>query len=79
MLVEHLVVLVAGDDADAKAVVSKLIDEIGFAPIDTGSLREGGRKQQPSSSLYNHPMTVEVAYKRLAELDKHDNTWLHGD
>jgi predicted dinucleotide-binding enzyme len=59
----------AGDDADAKAVVSKLIDEIGFTPIDIGSLREGGRKQQPGSSLYNHPMTVEVAYKRLAELD----------
>ena len=69
----------AGDDADAKAVVSKLIDEIGFTPVNTGSLREGCRKQQPGSSLYNHPMTIEVAYKRLAGLDKHDNTWLHRD
>ena len=76
---ERMVLFVAGDDPDAKAVVSKLIDEIGFTPVDTGSLREGGRKQQPGSSLYNHPMTVEVAYKRLAELDKHDNTWLHRD
>jgi hypothetical protein len=47
--------------------------------VDTGSLREGGRKQQPGSSIYNHPMTVEVAYKRLAELDKHDDIWLHRD
>ena len=76
---ERLVLFVAGDDTDAKAVVSKLIDEIGFTPVDTGSLREGGRKQQPGSSIYNDPMTVEVAYKRLAELDKHDNTWPHRD
>jgi predicted dinucleotide-binding enzyme len=76
---ERLVLFVAGDDPDAKAVVSKLIDEIGFTPVDAGSLREGGRKQQPGSSIYNDPMTVEVAYKRLAELDKHDNTWPHRD
>jgi 8-hydroxy-5-deazaflavin:NADPH oxidoreductase len=76
---ERLVLFMAGDDTDAKAVVSKLIDEIGFTPVDTGSLREGGRKQQPGSSIYNIPMTVEVAYKRLAELDKHDDTWLHRD
>ncbi len=76
---ERLVLFVAGDDPDAKAVVSKLIDEIGFTPVDTGSLRESGRKQQPGSSIYNDPMTVEVAYKRLAELDKHDNTWPHRD
>jgi hypothetical protein len=37
------------------------------------------RKQQPGSPIYNNPMTVEVAYKRLAELDKHDNTWPHRD
>ena len=76
---ERLVLFVAGDDTDAKAVVSRLIDEIGFTPVDTGSLREGGRKQQPGSSIYNDPMTVEVAYKRLAELDKHNDTWLHRD
>jgi predicted dinucleotide-binding enzyme len=75
----RLVLFVAGDDPDAKAVVSGLIEEIGFTPVDTGSLREGGRKQQPGSSIYNHPMTVEVAYKRLAELDKHDDIWLHRD
>jgi predicted dinucleotide-binding enzyme len=76
---ERLVLFVAGDDADAKGVVSRLIEEIGFTPVDTGSLREGGRKQQPGSSIYNHRMTVEVAYKSLAELDKHDDTWLHRD
>jgi 8-hydroxy-5-deazaflavin:NADPH oxidoreductase len=75
----RLVLFMAGDDPDAKDVVSKLVEEIGFTPVDTGSLREGGRKQQPGSSIYNHPMTVEVAYKRLAELDEHDDIWLHRD
>jgi len=75
----RLILFMAGDDPDAKDVVSKLIEEIGFTPVDTGSLREGGRKQQPGSSIYNQPMTVEIAYKRLAELDEHDDIWLHRD
>jgi predicted dinucleotide-binding enzyme len=76
---ERLVLFVAGDDLDAKAIVSKLIDDTGFMPVDTGSLHEGGRKQQPGSIIYNDPMTVHVAHERLAELDKHDDTWLHKD
>ena len=65
---DRIVLFVAGDDSDAKSVVSKLIEDIGFTPVDTGSLREGGRKQQPGSPIYNNPMTVEVARKRLSEI-----------
>jgi 8-hydroxy-5-deazaflavin:NADPH oxidoreductase len=65
---DRLVLFVAGEDVDAKSVVSKLIEDIGFTPVDTGSLREGGRKQQPGSPIYNNPMTVEVARKRLSEI-----------
>ena len=50
-------VFVAGDDAEAKAVVSRLIEEAGFAPVDTGGLREGGRRQQPGTPLYNKVLT----------------------
>ena len=60
-LTNRLVIFVAGDDTEAKAIVSRLIEEIGFAPLDTGSLREGGRKQQPGSSIYNRPMTLPEA------------------
>jgi len=42
---ERHAIYVAGDDPAAKAVVERLIEEIGFAPVDTGSLREGGRLQ----------------------------------
>jgi len=54
-------IFIAGDDPEAKAAVSQLIEEIGFAPVDTGSLQEGGRKQQPGTALYNHPMTAGQA------------------
>jgi EmrB/QacA subfamily drug resistance transporter len=55
----------AGDDPEAKALVSSLIDAMGFDPIDTGSLVEGGRRQQPGSVLFDRPLTVEEA---LAEI-----------
>ena len=35
---DRFVLFVAGDDAEAKSVVSQLIEQIGFAPVDTGSL-----------------------------------------
>lgn len=58
---DRLAIFIAGDDAEAKAVVSKLIEEIGFAPVDTGSLREGGRRQQPGSPIYGRPTTLKRA------------------
>lgn len=62
----RLAIFVAGDDEQAKHVVAKLIEGIGFAPVDTGSLRDGGRKQQPDSPIYNKAMTVDEAHKILA-------------
>jgi 8-hydroxy-5-deazaflavin:NADPH oxidoreductase len=58
-------IFVAGDDADAKSVVARLIEDIGFAAVDTGSLREGGKRQQPGTALYNHPMTARDARAAL--------------
>jgi predicted dinucleotide-binding enzyme len=65
---DRLVIFTAGDAADAKATVAHLIEEIGFAPVDTGSLHEGGRKQQPGSPIYNRPMTLAEARKVMATL-----------
>jgi hypothetical protein len=58
---DRLALFVAGDDAEAKAVVSRLIEDIGFAPVDTGSLSDGGRKQQPGSPVYNIPIEAGPA------------------
>src|SRR5215211_4128859 len=35
---DRLAIFVAGDDAHAKTLVAGLIEDIGFAPVDTGSL-----------------------------------------
>jgi len=61
-------IFVAGDDQEAKGAVMQLIEEIGFAPVDTGSLRDGGRQQQPGSAIYNKPMTGLEARKILTRL-----------
>ncbi len=66
---DRLVLFVAGDDEDAKETVSGLIKEIGFEPVDTGSLREGGEKQHPGSAIYNNPMTGDQARETLAGME----------
>jgi predicted dinucleotide-binding enzyme len=50
-------IFVAGDDEDAKTIVSELIERIGFGAVDSGSLIDGGRRQQPNTSLYNKILT----------------------
>ena len=58
-------IFVAGDDEGAKEIVSRLVEEIGFAPVDTGALAES-RKQEPGSPVYNVAMTPDEARKTLA-------------
>ena len=41
----------SGDDADARAVVSALIDDIGYAPLDLGRLASGSALQQLGGPL----------------------------
>lgn len=65
---DRLAIFMAGDDAGAKAIVAKLIDEIGFDAIDSGSLAEGGLKQQPGSAIYNVALTMRDAERALATL-----------
>jgi predicted dinucleotide-binding enzyme len=48
---------VSGDDADAKKVVSDLIEEIGFCSLDLGSLAVGGRLQQLGGPLAGVSLT----------------------
>ncbi len=63
---ERHAVFIAGDDAEANAVVSRLIEEIGFAPVETGGLRDGGRRQQPGAPLYNRVLTGAEARALVA-------------
>jgi 8-hydroxy-5-deazaflavin:NADPH oxidoreductase len=61
-------IYVAGDDAEAKGVVARLIEEIGFVPLDTGSLREGGRMQEPDSPIYNQTYNGREARQFLEKM-----------
>ena len=54
-------IFIAGDDPKAKAIVARLIEEIGFAAVDTGSLHGGGRSQQPGTAVYNKELTAGEA------------------
>lgn len=65
-LEQRRAIFIAGDDVAAKKVVSGLIQEIGFAPVDTGTLREGGRSQEPGNPVYNRDLTYAEAVTILA-------------
>lgn len=67
-------IFLAGDDDDAKRVVAGLIEQVGFAPIDTGSLRDGGRRQQPGTSIYNMPMRGEEARSIIDHMRSSERT-----
>lgn len=58
---QRRVIFVAGDDKEAKKTIADLIEEIGFAAYDTGSLREGGRNQSPNTAIYNRNLTLPEA------------------
>ena len=64
---ERLALFVAGDDADAKAVVAGLIEELGFGAVDVGGLADGGRLIQPGTELYGSDATVVVAAAGLGQ------------
>ena len=58
---ERRAIFVAGDDDEAKKKVFELIEEIGFAPYDTGGLRFGGKTQEPGTAVYNRDLTHREA------------------
>jgi predicted dinucleotide-binding enzyme len=60
-LEERRAIFIAGDDSEAKEVVARLIEEIGFAAVDTGFLHEGGVSQRPGSAIYNKELTARQA------------------
>jgi len=57
--------VIAGDDAAAKAVVTSLLDEFGFDTVDAGPLKEGWRIQRDTPG-YGPRRTAEELRKDLA-------------
>jgi len=57
--------VIAGDDAEAKAVVTRLLDEFGFDTVDAGPLKEGWRIQRDTPG-YGPRRTAEEMRRDLA-------------
>ena len=60
---------VAGDDEATKAIVLKLVDELGFDDVDAGGLDESWR-QQPGTPVYTKDLDAEGARRALSEANK---------
>jgi predicted dinucleotide-binding enzyme len=63
---ERRAIFIAGDDEEAKQTVSRLVEEIGFAAVDTGTLAEGGRRQQVGTAVYNRELNAREAARVLS-------------
>jgi predicted dinucleotide-binding enzyme len=57
---ERRAIFISADDAEAKNVVARLIEEIGFGAYDMGSLHDS-REQQPDTAVYNRDVTMAEA------------------
>jgi len=57
--------VIAGDDPDAKATVTRLLDQFGFDTVDAGPLREGWRIQRDTPG-YGPRRTAEELRRDLA-------------
>jgi predicted dinucleotide-binding enzyme len=60
---------VAGDSPDAKAAVLRLVDELGFDPVDGGGLDDSWR-QQTGTPAYCHDLEAAALRRALAEADR---------
>jgi predicted dinucleotide-binding enzyme len=54
------VIPLAGDDEQAKLLVSDLIEQLGFGPLDLGTLAQSDR-MQPGAPIYNRDLTLAEA------------------
>jgi 8-hydroxy-5-deazaflavin:NADPH oxidoreductase len=65
-LEERRAIFIAGDDEGAKRKVARLVEEIGFAAVDAGTLGAGGRRQQVGTAVYNKELNAREAAAMLA-------------
>lgn len=57
---------IAGADGPGRALVSDVVDELGFEPVDSGPISESWR-QQPGTPVYGKDFDAEKTREALAE------------
>jgi predicted dinucleotide-binding enzyme len=60
---------VAGDSLEAKATVLRLVDELGFDPVDAGALADSWR-QQTGTPAYCRDLEVAALQRALAQAER---------
>jgi 8-hydroxy-5-deazaflavin:NADPH oxidoreductase len=60
---------VAGNSSDARTAVLRLVDDLGFDPVDAGDLDNSWR-QQPGTPAYCRDLEVAALRRALAEADR---------
>jgi len=65
----RIAIPVAGDDADGKALVLRLLDELGFDGVDVGSLADSWR-QQVGTPAYCHDLDAAALRTALAAAER---------
>ncbi len=65
----RIAIPIAGDDADAKAIASELVEAAGFDPLDAGDLA-GSWRQQPGTPAYCTELTLAELQEALEMADK---------
>ncbi len=60
---------VAGDSSEARMAVLRLVDDLGFDPVDGGDLDESWR-QQPGTPAYCRDLEAPALRRALAEADR---------
>ena len=60
---------IAGDDPRQKKVVMRLVEELGFEPVDAGGLDESWR-QQPATPVYGTDLDAEGVRRGLANANR---------
>jgi predicted dinucleotide-binding enzyme len=68
---------VAGDDPAAKAIVLKLVDELGFDGVDAGTLEDSWR-QQPATPVYCKDFDAEGVRRALTQANEERKTEWRG-
>lgn len=66
---ERIALPVAGDDVHAKEIVMRLVDQLGFDPVDAGVLDESWR-QQPGTPVYTADLDADGVRRALTEASK---------
>lgn len=61
---DRIALAVSGDDAKAKEIVFKLVDDLGFDPFDVGTIAQSW-KQQPGSVIYCRDINLEELKRRV--------------